>query len=97
MALARALRMASHLPPDVRAFMAATPPHRVLEKALHCHPLDQQQHVSASHRHALRRNALPAIACRSPADRRHVLPLRPMKRCPWPARMLVVSDPYALA
>eukprot|EP00198_Chlamydomonas_reinhardtii_P007809 XP_001697146.1 zeaxanthin epoxidase-related protein [Chlamydomonas reinhardtii] len=45
-ALARALRMASHLPPDVRAFMAATPPHRVLEKALHCHPLDQQQHAS---------------------------------------------------
>ncbi|KAG2449745.1 hypothetical protein HYH02_005271 [Chlamydomonas schloesseri] len=45
-ALARALRMASHLPPDVRAFIAATPPQRVLEKALHSHPLDQQEHSS---------------------------------------------------
>eukprot|EP00198_Chlamydomonas_reinhardtii_P009652 XP_001698989.1 predicted protein [Chlamydomonas reinhardtii] len=40
-ALARCLAVSTHLPPDVRAALAATPPARVLERALHMHPPEQ--------------------------------------------------------
>ncbi|KAG2423017.1 hypothetical protein HXX76_015615 [Chlamydomonas incerta] len=40
-ALARGLAVCAHLPPDVRACLAATPPARVLERALHMHPPEQ--------------------------------------------------------
>lgn len=55
-ALARCLAVSTHLPPDVRAALAATPPARVLERALHMHPPEQLELVSLTRRQGQRQD-----------------------------------------